>query len=194
MRDYLRFVFIGLVVAVYAVLVSRTYGAETQEATETAIRANMEQNMIACNEENMDKLLKLMSKEMPNRQRFIMTVDQFWSVSDTYNRVEDVEVLKNTAAPYGNTRYPYATAKIRQTTYYIREAEDSLAVRRNCADGQCDEADMRHLMAVAPRNETVEFEALFKHEGGQWKLVANVSEPVPPGSPPKYTRRKRSAF
>lgn len=195
MRDYLRLLFIATIFALYGFTISQLRAAETRESTEAGIRANMELNMEACNQEDMQKLLGLMAKEIPNRQRFITTVDQFWSVSDTYNRLENVEVLEYSDAPNGNTRYPYATAKIRQTTRYVTARQNERAVwRRVCADGKCDSSEMEHLMAVAPRAETVEFEALFKHENGEWKLVANVSIPVEPGQPSKYPRVRRSVF
>lgn len=162
---------------------------------ELEIRALMDANMAACTEEDMDKLLALMSEEMPNRQLFINTVDQAWSVDDTYNRIEDLQVLSKTNAPYGKTKYPYATAKVRQTTYYVTQRRNTKQkFRELCPNGQCAAEDLPHLMAVAPRNETVEYECLFKHENGQWKIVANVSVPVPPGAPSVYVSRKRSVF
>ena len=163
--------------------------------TQAALLGLMEQNMAACTEENMDKLLALMSSEMPNRQRFIATVDSFWSVEDTYNRIDSLEVLNKTMAPMGRTKYPYATARVRQTTFYVTSRDKERAIfRQICEDGRCEQDEMEHLMAVAPRNDQTEYEALFKHENGEWKLVANVSIPVPAGSPPKYPRVKRSVF
>ena len=195
MRDYLRLLFVATVFAVYGLAISQLRAAETLQETEAGIRTNMELNMEACNQEDMEKLLSLMSKEMPNRARFINAVDQFWTVSDTYNRVESVEVLTRTGSPHGRTKYPYATAKIRQTTRYVTLRNEERAVWQSvCADGKCDASEMQQLMAIAPKFETVEFEALFKHENGEWKLVANVSEPVEPGQPSKYAHVRRSVF
>jgi hypothetical protein len=196
MRDYLRLLFVAAVFAVYGFTVSQLHGAQPGVATMKAdIQANMERNMEACNEEDLDKLLGLMSKEMPNRNRFINTIQSFWTTNDTYNRLEHLEVLKRSNAPNGITKYPYATVKVRQTTRYIRSRpEDNAVWKQVCADGKCSADEMPHLMAIAPRAETVEYEVLFKYEDGEWKGVANVSEPVEPGQPPRYPRMRRSVF
>ncbi len=184
------------VLAVYGSWMPGLHAEQPNKAdTQAALLGLMEQNMAACTEENMDKLLALMSSEMPNRQRFIATVDSVWSVEDTYNRIDSLEVLDKTPAPMGRTKYPYATARIQQTTYFVTSRNNERAIfRQICEDGRCDQDEMAHLMAVAPHHEQTEYEALFKYENGEWKIVANVSIPVPVGSPPKYPRVKRSVF
>lgn len=198
MGDFVKKLAVVTLVAVLGLLMVAVHGAPPAAAArdvETKLRALMDANMAACNEENMDKLLELMSKEMPNRKKFMLVVDQQWSVNDTYNRIDELEVLKTTPAPYGNTKFPYATARIVQTTYYVNQrAEAKAALQGICADGKCDDSEMAHLMAIAPRHEQTEYECLFKFEDGEWKIVANVSAPVPPGSPRRYTHRKRSVF
>ena len=114
---------------------------------------------------------------------------------DLQDEIVAKTALKRTGSPHGRTKYPYATAKIRQTTRYVTLRNEERAVWQSvCADGKCDASEMQQLMAIAPKFETVEFEALFKHEGGEWKLVANVSEPVEPGQPSKYAHVRRSVF
>jgi hypothetical protein len=200
MRNY---VYVRLLVAVAALVAYGYFVSQVQVRAEQpsktdvemALRGLMEQNMSACNEENMDKLLGLMSDEMPNREKFITTVDMAWSVDDSYNRIDALEVLEKTRAPNGRTKWPYAVARVRQTTMFTN-GEQRAEILAECEDGQCpqQQGDLEHLMAVVPHTATVEYECLFKNENGEWKIVANVSIPVPVGSPPKYPRVKRSVF
>jgi hypothetical protein len=156
-------------------------GAETQESTEQGIRANMEENLAACTEENMPRLLGLMSKEMPNKRLFVETVELEWSVEDAYWRLDDVEVLEHSDAPHANCAFPYATAMITQSRHSVPQRNNiSRVFRSACEDGKCKNASaMAKLMAIAHDAEKMQFEALFKFEGGKWKLVANLTAPEP---------------
>jgi hypothetical protein len=156
-------------------------GAETAESTENGIRSNMEENLAACTEENMPRLLGLMSKEMPNKKLFVETVELEWSVEDAYWRLDDVEVLEHSDAPHASCEFPYATAMITQSRHSVPQRNNiSRVFRSACEDGKCKtDSAMAKLMAVAHDAETVKFQALFKFEGGKWKLVANLTEPEP---------------
>lgn len=162
-------------------LVAHAKGAETAESAKQGIQSCMEQNLAACTEEDMDKLLATMAQEMPNRQRFIQTVEMTWNVQDAYWRLEGVEVLKRSGAPYANCKFPYATAVITQSCFDLSQREEAKSVFRSaCENGRCNnEDDMASLMAITHKTETVKFQALFKFEDGEWKLVANLTRPVP---------------
>lgn len=155
------------------------YGAPPQSLakTEQGITENLQANCIACNEENMDKLLACMSEEMPNRELFIQTTAAAWRELDTYNRVDDVEVLRQSNAPHANCRYPYATALVTQTIIKVNEGQSS--VFKQCEKGGCFDKDLAHKMNLDPRFETARTQMLFKHEGGQWKLIAGLTDPEP---------------
>ena len=158
-----------------------SFGAETRESTEQGIRVNMEANLAACTEENMDKLLGCMSKDMPNKKLFVQTVDIEWSVEDAYWRLEGVEVLEHSDAPFSNCKFPYATAIITQSCYRIALRErDNSVFKSACKNGRCNNDDqLAKLMAISQDSATVKFQALFKFENGEWKLVANLTPPVP---------------
>lgn len=162
-------------------LVAHAKGPEVGANPEQGIRASMEVNLAACTEENMDKLLACMAKEMPNRRRFIQTVDMTWSVEDAYWRLENVEVLEHSDAPHANCEFPYATAIVTQSRFEVPQRDADRSVFQSaCENGQCKNDDqMAKLMAISQDTETVKFQALFKFEDGAWKLVANLTEPVP---------------
>lgn len=177
--------------------------ANTEDSMKYGIMENMQANMAACNEENMDKLLACMSEEMPNRERFIDTVDQMWTVTDTYNTVLNVEVVQDSESRWARYDYPYATARITQRTYHSQVNDAARSVFSQCRanGGKCnDEKDLARLMGLTSRDETIQFDALFKHENGQWKLIANISRPKTVAENgverPKQTRQKagRSVF
>lgn len=97
-------------------LVQGPGAAMAEHSMTRAIRAVMEENLSACNEEDLPSLLKTMSQEMPNRHLFIAETRKEWEVSDSYSRLEDIEVLKHSNAPRAITRPPYATVRGVQTT------------------------------------------------------------------------------
>lgn len=171
----------GVVLAVLCVLLAYTPAAdatETTESTRDGIFQNMQANLEACTYEDMDKLLACMSEEMPNRELFIDTVENAWEMTDTYNTVVDVKVLKRSQSRWAQFKYPYATALITQRTVNVRQTENIRSQWADtCQDGKCTEDELARMMALTDRDETIEFEALFKHENGQWKLIANITRP-----------------
>lgn len=192
----------GVIIAVLCVLLAYTPAAEDSDSTRAGIFENMQANLEACTYEDMDKLLACMSEEMPNRELFIDTVEQSWRVTDTYNTLVDVKILKRSQSRWANFRYPYATALITQRTVNMRQTEN---IRREwddiCEDGKCEENELARAMALSNRDETIQFEALFKHEAGQWKLIANITRPktvVEAADPAQATnsrnKRGRSVF
>jgi hypothetical protein len=167
--------FLVLALALLAV----TVRGESPSKVKAGILHNLEANCQACNEENLDKLLATMSDEMPNRDLFIETTLAGWRELDTYNRIDKVEVLKHSDAPHANCRYPYATALVTQTI--IKVGDGQASVFKQCEDGECYDKDLAHKMNVDPKFETARMQMLFKHEDGEWKLIAGLTDPEPVG-------------
>lgn len=137
----------------------------------------------ACNEENMEKLLAVVSEEMPSRRRFITEVDSSWSVNDAYTILERVEILDDSDAPGAQFEYPYATARITQTVFELRVNDERTPVfLRKCRKGDREPAEIAKQLGVLSRTEASSAEVLFKHEDGEWKLVNGLTEPVHSGS------------
>ena len=86
--------------------------ARADDTMTRAIRLVMEENLAASDAEDMPRLLKTMSREMPNRELFIEETLKEWAVADTSTHVLEVEVLKHSDAPNARTRLPYATVRI----------------------------------------------------------------------------------
>jgi hypothetical protein len=157
------------VVAVMAVFLTPPYRAAfAVDSATRAIRVVMEENLAACNEEDMPRLLKTMSQEMPNRELFIAETKKEWAASDSYARLDEIEVLKHSNAPRAITRLPYATVRVVQTTVQSGERK---------SDEPPTEWAKR--MVLAPGDHTVEYETLWKKEGGKWRMVAGLTEPRP---------------
>jgi hypothetical protein len=152
---------------------------EKSDSIKYGILENMQANMAACNAEDMDALMACMSEEIPNKAVFMDTVDQMWNVTDTYNTVLEVEVVKTSKSRWARHDYPYATARITQRSYHAEINDDARSVFGQCRarGGQCNENELAQLMGLTSRSETIQFDALFKHENGKWKLIANISRP-----------------
>jgi hypothetical protein len=163
--------------------IARGEAPKSLEDMRWGITKNLHDNYQACNEENMQKLLACMSREMPNRDLFVQTVRDEWAVGDTYNRLEHVEVLEHSDAPHANCSYPYATAWVTQTVIQMQDADakQTSVFRQQCKNGRCNVEDLAHKMGVTTKTETTKLQMLFKHEQGQWKLIAGLTEPVPAG-------------
>ena len=86
--------------------------ARADDTMTRAIRLVMEENLAASDAEDMPRLLRTMSREMPNRELFIEETLKEWAVADTSTHVLEVEVLKHSDAPNARTRLPYATVRI----------------------------------------------------------------------------------
>ncbi len=156
---------------------------ETLAKTKQGIVENMQANCVACNEENMDKLLACMSEEMPNREMFVETTLDAWREIDTYSRLDDVKILKHSDAPHANCQYPYATALVTQTIIKVENGQSS--VFKQCEKGGCFDRELAHQMNIDPKFETARTQMLFKHEDGEWKLIAGLTDPEPVAEVPQ---------
>jgi hypothetical protein len=139
-------------------------GARGEDATTRAIRQVMEENLAASDAEDMPRLLKTMSREMPNRELFIEETLKEWAAADTSTHLLEIEVLKHSDAPNARTRLPYATVRI------VQEMTKSAR-----APGSEEASDLSRQFAIDQEHPVVEFEALWKREGGKWRLVAGLT-------------------
>ena len=153
-----------LAIAVIGILWAPVTHAE--DAITRAIRVVMEENLAASDAEDMPRLLKTMSREMPNRELFIEETLKEWAAADTSTHVLEIEVLKHSDAPNARTRLPYATVRI------VQEMTKSLR-----APGSDDASDLSRQFGLDQEHPVVEFETLWKREGGKWRLVAGITEP-----------------
>lgn len=154
---------------VLAVLLGMTsYVLRADDATTRAIREVMVENLAAADAEDMPRLLATMSREMPNRELFIQETKKEWAVADTYTRLVDLEVLRHSDAPHANTRLPYATVRVVQTM-----------LKSERKPGIAEPSDWSRRMLLDQKHPTVEYETLWKREGGKWRMVAGLTEPRP---------------
>ena len=159
-----------LAIAIVGTLLAPFTNAE--DAITRAIRLVMEENLAASDAEDMPRLLKTMSREMPNRELFIAETLKEWAAADTSTHVLEVEVLKHSDAPNARTRLPYATVRIVQE------------MRKSARDPAGEEAsDLSRQFGLDQEHPVVKYESLWKREGGKWKLVAGLTEPRPRRSP-----------
>lgn len=133
------------------------------ESTQDQLAQLMQENLAACNEENLPRLLATMSEEMPQRDLFIQQTKAEWEVSDLYYRLDNVQIVKQ-----NKWRAPYAVATVRQT------------ITGN--EGQVEDAHLSDIMSLNTKDPITESEILFKREHGKWKMVAGLTEPRPVGS------------
>jgi hypothetical protein len=161
------------------VVATVAHGAPPQSLAkiEQGITENLQANCIACNEENMEKLLACMSEEMPNQALFIQTTEAAWREIDTYNRVDEVKVLRQSNAPHANCQYPYATALVTQTIIKVDNGQSSAL--KQCEKGESFDNELARKMNLDPKFETARTQMLFKHEHGQWRLIAGLTDPEP---------------
>lgn len=146
--------------------------ASAEDNTVRQLRAVLEENMAACTDEDLPRLLKTMSEEMPNRELFIEQCKKEWAEHDIYYRLDDVKIVKqNQWAP------PYVVATVRETQWdKKREGPEGKAA--DVAPG-----DLSDRMSLRTTHPTTESDYLFKREHGRWKVVAGISDPRPVDKP-----------
>jgi hypothetical protein len=145
--------------------------ASAEDSTTRQLREVLEENMAACTNEDLPRLLKTMSEEMPNRELFVEECKKEWAEHDIYYRLDDVKILKQ-----DKWRPPYLVATVRETQW---------DKKREGAEGRADDVaanDLSNRMSLRTTHPTTESEYLFKQEGGKWKVVAGISDPRPVAS------------
>lgn len=115
---------------------------------------------------DLPRLLETMSREIPDRDLFVSQCRKEWALSGLHYRLDGLEVLDTP-----DWEYPYAVAMVTLTIRDLSQDRDSRP--RRPVD------PLSHKMQLRTRVPTTRCEWLFKNEGGDWKIVANLTEPEP---------------
>lgn len=132
------------------------------------IRAVLQANFRACNEENLNALMATCSREPPGTAEFADQARQLFKQTDVYIRMADFELLE--------LKPPYASARIIQITLPADEKDRT--------SGDAKQVFFRGNSALLPQWECVEYTQSFKKENGRWKLYAITTKPKPAVWPP----------
>lgn len=132
------------------------------------IRAALQANFQACNEENLEALMGTLSIAMDGRQEFANEAKKLFNDTDVYLRVADFELLE--------FRPPFASARVIQITLPADEKDRE--------SGDAKQVFFRGNSALLPKWECVEYTQQFRKENGQWKLHLITTEPTPAVWPP----------
>lgn len=125
-------------------------------------------NFAACNEENVEALMDTCSVDMPDREKFRRESEILFKEKDVHYSLQDFKVTKIQGG--------YAEAWVVQRTY----AQDR-------SSGTDEREFFRNGTTLLPREECVEYMVSFKRDGGRWKCLATISEPIP------FRRERRPA-
>jgi len=133
------------------------------------MRAVLEENFQAVNEENLPKLLKTMSRFMGTREQmaeFTTEAKQMFEDTDVYMRLVDFELTDFSP--------PNACATVIQLTLPADEkvGDEDLANRK------LGTTHFRSNSALLPEYELCSYRQRFNFEGGKWKVHKVVSRPV----------------
>lgn len=132
------------------------------------IRAVLQANFQACNEENLEALMATCSREPPGTEEFAEEAKKLFKDTDVYLRLADFELLE--------LRPPFASARVIQITLPANEKDRQT--------GDARQVFFRGNSALLPQWETCEYTQTFKKEGGKWKLYAITTKPTPAVWPP----------
>jgi hypothetical protein len=132
------------------------------------IRAVLQANFQACNEENLEALLGTLSVAMGGKQEFANEARTLFEQTDVYLRLADFELLE--------LRPPVASARVIQITLPANEKDRE--------SGDARQVFFRENSALLPKWECVEYTQTFRKEKGQWKVHQITTEPKPAVWPP----------
>lgn len=132
------------------------------------IRAVLQANFQACNEENLEALMATCSREPQGTEEFAEEARTLFSEIDVYLRLADFELLE--------LKPPYASARVIQITLPANEKDRE--------SGDARQVFYRGNSALLPQWETCEYTQTFKKENGKWKLYAITTKPRPAVWPP----------
>ncbi len=133
------------------------------------MRAVLEENFQACNEENVKKLLGTTSRFTGTREQmaeFAAEAKQMFEDTDVYMRLVDFELTDFSP--------PIAYATVIQLTLPADEkgSDEDLANRK------LGTTHFRSNSALLPEYELCTYRQRFNFEGGKWKVHRVVSRPV----------------
>jgi hypothetical protein len=132
------------------------------------IRAVLEANFQACNQENLEALMDTLSGAMDGRQEFANEARTLFQDTDVYLRLADFELLE--------LRPPFASARVIQITLPADEKDRT--------SGDAKQVFFRGNSALLPKWECVEYSQTFRKENGRWKLHLITTAPKPAVWPP----------
>ncbi len=132
------------------------------------IRAVLQANFQACNEENLDALMATCSREPQGTEEFANEARTLFRDTDVYLRLADFELLE--------LKPPYASARVIQITLPADEKDRT--------SGAARQVFFRGNSALLPQWECVEYTQSFKKENGKWKVYMITTEPKPAVWPP----------
>lgn len=132
------------------------------------IRAVLQANFQACNEEKLEALMDTLSVAMDGRQEFANEAQTAFNEVDMCLRVADFELLE--------LRPPFATARVVQITLPANE--------RGRSTGDAKQVFYRGNSALLPEWETCEYTQQFRKESGKWKVHLITTKPKPTVWPP----------
>lgn len=127
-----------------------------------ALRAVLEENFQATSQENLNRLMKTISSQAPNRAQFEREAQEVFDRTDVYVRLDEFEMVA--------WQPPYAAARVVQTT--LPKEED---------DRQEGNVYYATNSALLPEAETVEYTQIFLKERGKWMVHRIPSKPRPVG-------------
>lgn len=127
---------------------------------EEAIRAALEKNFQAINEENVKVLMATLDSKLPKRDEFEKEARAVFAETDVYMRVEEFELLA--------VRGPWAKARVVQRTMPKDDPADLGTERQQF---------YRQNSMLLPESELVEYEQVFHRSGGKWRLWLVISQP-----------------
>ncbi|MGB8853221.1 MAG: hypothetical protein WCC69_06620 [Pirellulales bacterium] len=139
-----------------------------QRQAEQHIRAALQANFQACNEENLEALMGTLSVAMDGREEFANEARTLFRDTDVYLRVADFELLE--------FRPPFASARVIQITLPANE--------KDRVSGDARQVFFRGNSALLPKWECVEYTQQFRKENGHWRLHLITTEPKPAVWPP----------
>lgn len=142
--------------------------SRAQKQSEHQIRAVLEANFQACNQENLRALMATCSREMPGSQQFAHEARVLFAETDVYLRLADFSLMW--------LKPPLACARVVQITLPADEKDRT-------AGDPC-RVFYRGNSALLPQWECVEYTQTFKKENGRWKVLAITSTPAPIVWPP----------
>lgn len=126
------------------------------------IRAALDANFSAYNNEDVPTMMETLSPTLPDRDAFADHAQRVFETNDVYIRVEDFELLE--------VRGNMAKARVVQVTLPAKDVVEETD----------DEDFFRNNSGLLPDAERVEYVQGFKKEGGKWRLWLIMSQPRKP--------------
>lgn len=123
------------------------------------MRAILEANFAACNNEDVNALLETCSIDMPRREEFKRESLELWKEKDIYYRIVKFKIIK--------IERDYATASVVQLTH----TKDRKSKNKSSEF-------IRNGTGLLSLKECVEYKIAFKKDNGKWKCYMTISEPV----------------